>query len=234
MKRFFTFLFFFSTFNLFYSQEKNEVKINFKSFWGENQLNLNDSIYILQENDSIQIENLKFYVSGFELLNGNKIVYQEKESYHLIDFSAGQNPTFYLKNIPEINFDKLKFNLGIDSSTNYAGALGGDLDPTKGMYWTWQNGYINFKLEGKSNFCETRNNEFVFHLGGFQHPFASLQKIELTLENLNFKNEISIKLDLEKLISKLDLRKTNHIMSPSSEAVKISEIIKSIFSISAL
>ena len=232
MKRFFTFLFFFSTFNLFYAQEKNEVKINFKSFWGENQLKLFDSIYVLQENDSIQIENLKFYVSGFKLLNGNKIVYHEEESYHLIDFSSLETSFFSMKNIPDVNFDKLKFNLGIDSSTNNAGALGGDLDPTKGMYWTWQNGYINFKLEGKSNLCATRNKEFVFHLGGFQQPYSSLQKIEFPLSNSVTNSEISLILDLEKFFQKIDLSKTNQIMSPSLAAVKLSEFMKSIFSIS--
>ena len=62
-------------------------------------------------------------------------------------------------NIP---FSKLKFQLGIDSLTNVSGAMGGDLDPTKGMYWTWQSGYINMKIEGKSNSCKTRKNQFQF------------------------------------------------------------------------
>jgi hypothetical protein len=232
MKRFFTFLFFFSTFNLFYAQEKNEVKINFKCFYGENKINLINTIYFLHQNDSIQIDKLKFYVSGFKLLNGNKIVYHEEESYHLIDFSSLETSFFSMKNIPDVNFDKLKFNLGIDSSTNNAGALGGDLDPTKGMYWTWQNGYINFKLEGKSNLCATRNKEFVFHLGGFQQPYSSLQKIEFPLSNSVTNSEISLILDLEKFFQKIDLSKTNQIMSPSLAAVKLSEFMKSIFSIS--
>jgi hypothetical protein len=37
-----------------------------------------------------------------------------------------------------LKYDQIQFQLGIDSLTNVSGAMGGDLDPTKGMYWTWQ------------------------------------------------------------------------------------------------
>ena len=79
--------------------------------------------------------------------------------------------------------DKIKFNLGIDSLTNVSGVMGGDLDPTKGMYWTWQSGYINFKMEGSSAVCPTRNHEFQFHIGGYQDPFYAMQTLELEVKN---------------------------------------------------
>ncbi len=213
--------------NLF-SQDKNSIRVNFLAFFGDQTLKF-DSVYLLNQNNSLEFQNLKFYVSDVQLLKKGKITYQEKESYHLIDFSDLQKTSFILNNIPEKDYDKVTFKLGIDSVTNFAGALGGDLDPTKGMYWTWQNGYINFKLEGTSNLCETRNNEFVFHLGGYLHPFISLQELKFPITEI--KTEISFKLDLEKLISKIDLSKTNHIMSPSLEAVKLSENVKSAFSL---
>ena len=78
--------------------------------------------------------------------------------------------------IPEdTEFDAIQFNLGIDSLTNVSGALGGDLDPTKGMYWTWQNGYVNFKLQGTSDLCNNPKNEFEFHLGGYLKPFNNYE-----------------------------------------------------------
>jgi hypothetical protein len=137
---------------------------------------LNQEVYYrLNAQDSIQFTSFKFYISHLELMNGNKVVWKDKVTYHLID--AFDEKTLVLQIPSNISFTKIKFQLGIDSLTNVSGAMGGDLDPTKGMYWTWQSGYINFKLEGTSNICKTRHNEFQFHLGGYQQPFNSLQTV---------------------------------------------------------
>ena len=116
----------------------------------------------------------------------------------------------------------------IDSVTNVSGALGGDLDPTKGMYWTWQSGYINFKLEGKSNLCPTRKNEFHFHLGGYLHPYNALKTVKLKVQQ---STDIAVVFDVKKLFSAIDLKSTNQIMTPMKEAVLISEKVAQAFSI---
>ena len=124
-------------------------------------------------------------------------------------------------NIPSnISYTKLKFNLGIDSTTNVSGALGGDLDPTKGMYWTWQSGYINFKLEGTSNICKTRHNEFQFHLGGYQYPNNNLQTVFIDAVS---KQNIEVGVDIQKIINQINLTQQHHIMSPGQEAMDFSE-----------
>lgn len=118
--------------------------------------------------------------------------------------------------------------MGIDSLTNVSGALGGDLDPTKGMYWTWQSGYINFKLEGKSQYCNTRNNEFQFHLGGYLQPFYCLQSLKMKVNN---SQEINIVLDVKKIIDAIDLKSLNHVMSPGKDAMTLSIIAANSFTI---
>ena len=110
--------------------------------------------------------------------------------------------------------------MGIDSTTNVSGAMGGDLDPTKGMYWTWLSGYINFKLEGTSNICKTRHNEFQFHLGGYQHPFNSLQTVFIEISS---KSTIEINIDLLKIFQQINLAQQHHIMSPEQDAMDFSE-----------
>ena len=65
--------------------------------------------------------------------------------YHLVDLN---NPESLVLQTQTENFDKIQFNLGIDKQTNLDGVKGGDLDPLKGMYWTWNTGYINIKIEG--------------------------------------------------------------------------------------
>jgi hypothetical protein len=106
--------------------------------------------------------------------------------------------------------------------------MGGDLDPTKGMYWTWQSGYINFKLEGTSPLCTTRNNEFQFHLGGYQKPNYCLQTLSFPIIN---SCKIDLELDVQKILEHVDLPRTNHIMSPSAEAVLISKIVANAFTL---
>ena len=55
-----------------------------------------------------------------------------------------------------------------------------DLVPTNNMYWTWQSGYINFKLEG---YFENRIYR-EYHLGGYAFPNNCLQSITIpTSEN---------------------------------------------------
>ncbi len=119
-----------------------------------------------------------------------------------------------------LSYSKVKFNIGVDSTTNVSGALGRDLDPTKGMYWTWQSGYINLKLEGTSNLCKTRHNEFQFHLGGYQYPFNNFQTV---FTDVNSKQNIEVTIDIQKIINQIDLAQQHHIMSPGQEAIIFSE-----------
>ncbi|MDO8999999.1 MAG: hypothetical protein Q7W45_09560 [Bacteroidota bacterium] len=210
------------------AQSEIVTTLNFIPKFGNAALILNDSTYPKNNGDSIKIESLKFYISNIEFLNNDKVIWQEKNSFHLVDASSATSMKIKLVIPPNITCNKIRFNLGIDSLVNVSGVLGGDLDPTKGMYWTWQSGYINFKLEGKSKKCKTRNNEFHFHLGGYQTPYSALQSITL---NINNPEKISVVIDLQKLMNEIDLSKQNKIMSPSSEAVFLSKKISQLFSI---
>lgn len=223
-------LFFYILFSskMILAQEENNHSIRFHPLFNNSLLSLENTYYTLVSGDSIQFESLKFYISGIELLNDDKLIWKEENSFHLIDVANEKTMQVFLKSPSNIFFNKIKFNLGIDSITNVSGAMGGDLDPTKGMYWTWQNGYINFKLEGRSNLCKTRKNEFQFHLGGYQYPFGTIQNISLmTVSN----KQQDIFINLEKLINEIDLTKENQIMSPRKETVELSKKASKIFSI---
>ncbi|MBI3519442.1 MAG: hypothetical protein HY062_08820 [Bacteroidetes bacterium] len=179
-----------------------------------------DSTYQLTPTDSIHITGCRFYISGIELLDRTGSLWKDPATAHLMNaFNEKTLSVLIPENIP---YNRIKFNLGIDSTTNVSGALGGDLDPTKGMYWTWQSGYINFKLEGNSNRCKTRHNEFQFHLGGYQHPFNNLQTV--FIEALP-KQQVHIQIDIHQLINQIDLSQQHHIMSPGQEAMDFTEKI---------
>ena len=212
--------------NAVFCQKNRQINIAFNPVFATRPIDFNDSVYSLKDGNNIKFETLKFYISGIQFYNNAKLVWQEKNSYHLYDATDGNHQSVKLSIPSTIKFSKLTFNLGIDSVTNVSGAMGNDLDPTKGMYWTWQNGYINLKLEGTSNTCPNPKKEFQFHLGGYIKPLACLKKISIEVNN---KNSINIYIDIKQFIDAIDLSKENHIMSPSASAVELFELIAKCF-----
>lgn len=174
-------------------------------------------------NDSVQINQFKFYLTDIKLFNHHKEIWQEKNSYHLIDLSQEDAFSFIL-NIPEpLSFDEIEFNIGVDSTTNMKGVQGLDLDPMLGMYWSWQSGYINLKLEGFVN-----EDPFTYHLGGFKFPYNTLQKIRLsTLPT----DEMIINVNPKPFFINIDLEKNTHVMSPGKQAHNLSSLLSLLFSI---
>ncbi len=211
--------------SLFSKAQSDTVYLKFNFTYESDSLQLN-KYYSLNSNDSVEISSLKFYLSNIVLLRDHEAIWKEANSFHLIDAEVKGSTQLELIVKSGVRYDELSFNLGIDSLTNVSGVMGADLDPSNNMYWTWQSGYINFKLEGRSNVCLTRKNEFKFHLGGYQFPYNSLQRVDVsTLQDAS----IELQLDLKEIIDELELGELNHIMSPSASAVKMSSDISNKF-----
>jgi len=209
-------------------QQTKNVELKFSSSFGSDAITLNDTTSFFSKKDSIEISSIRFYCSNIQFLKDGKKIWEEKSSYHLIDIAKDNSCKLNLSIPQNLIYDEVRFNLGIDSLTNEMGAMGGDLDPTKGMYWAWNSGYINFKLEGKSNKCKTRNNEFQFHIGGYIYPCNALQTIKLPINNTE---KINVNLDIAKFLSSINLVEENHIMSPSSKALLMAQNIAKSFSV---
>lgn len=180
-----------------------------------------------EKTEEITIETLKFYISKIQLFQTEKLVYAEANSYHLLDLADSSSFLLHLNIDPKLAYNTLHFTLGIDSLTNVSGALDGDLDPTKGMYWTWQSGYINFKLEGsRKNGGDEK--KFNFHLGGYLPPFGNAQQIKLLL----VPNQAHvITLNLASFFKQIDWTSQKDIMSPGAEALHLAKLIQSLFSV---
>jgi len=217
-------VFFCNSFFLF-SQTGKTIQVAFHPVFNGLPVDLEHTNY-LKSGDSVRFETLKFYISQIELVNGDKTIWKEKNSYHLADASDGKTMQVLLHPDADVLFNKIKFGLGIDSITNSSGAMGGDLDPTKGMYWTWQSGYINFKIEGTSNRCKSRNNEFQFHGGGYQFPFNCFRTIVL---NGAFEKGATVYIDLSEFMNDIDLAVEDHVMSPGDKAVELSKKLSGCF-----
>ena len=211
-----------------HAQDDKSLSLHFIPVFGNQNIKLGEKIHYQKKSDTLIFETFKFYLSSFKLYNSDHMIWEENNSFHLMDLSDEKSMTILINKPSDLNFQTLCFIIGIDSLTNVSGVFGGDLDPTNGMYWTWQSGYINIKMEGKSPHCLTRNHEFQFHLGGYQSPFNACQNICLDLHNTE-SHDISI--NLQDLFDKMDLATQNQIMSPGKNAYTLSQYFSSIFSV---
>lgn len=218
-KKYFVFIFLASV-NFLFSQ--NAVTgIQFSPVWGSEKLEI-EKKYTLKD-DVVSISKLKFYVSDINLKKSGKTVFKTSEKSYLIDFENRLKIDFD-KNSTE-DFDEIQFNIGIDSLTNVSGAMGGDLDPVNGMYWSWQSGYINFKIEGNSEKSDAVHKDFQFHIGGYSKPFETLQRVILPLK----RNQNVIFVDILRFLSEIDLSKTHSVMSTGEKAVILARQFQKIF-----
>lgn len=199
--------------------------IKIHPYFGGQPLQINEEVEEVKKVPSI--ETLRFYLSKIRLIDEGAYVWEESNSYHLIDALEHESLTLTLKIPARIKFDQLDFQLGIDSLTNAAGVMGGDLDPTKGMYWSWNTGYINFKLEGKSTECPSRGQAFQFHLGGYLPPYNCVQSLHFDITRQDY---INLKVDISQILNALDLSEQYRIMSPSEASVQLSTIAAKAFS----
>lgn len=216
-------------------QPESAFSIQMQPIFLEKNIVLDEPLFD-KNGDSLAIHELKFYLGNFEFLKNGQVVFQEK-SHRLVDVENEKSLVLDFDMPENPDFDSLRFDLGVDSLTNVSGAMGGDLDPTRGMFWTWQSGYINFKLEGFFEKCPARNGEFQFHLGGYLQPFQTVQRLNINAMRASnpsgLQSRIQIDLDLSPFFEKTDWAKKPGVMSPGGEAVRLSEVLAKSFSIHA-
>ena len=209
--------------------EKKDIQFDLQPRFKKEALVLNKERYISEKKDTLSITTFKFYISNVVLEYENGTEYKEPKSVHLIDIEELNTLQFQLKKVPDLKIKKIRFNIGIDSLTNVSGNLDGDLDPSLGMYWAWNSGYINMKLEGKSSSCKSVKKDFQFHIGGYSPNQNALQEIVLIVPN--DENNIHLNMDLSKWLNEVSLKETNSIMIPGKKAIEMSRFYKNMFTI---
>ena len=208
-----------------------QQQISFFPTVNDESIQLEQSYFLEEIKDSISFEVIRFYISNVEFFQEEELVFSLEKKHHLIDLENTESMKIEIAFNQGLKYNQIRFNLGIDSLTNVSGAFGGDLDPSNGMYWTWQSGYINFKLEGVSKVCPARHHRFQYHLGGYQAPYPSMQKVILPIEK-NDSKEIKINFAIDEFFKTIQLQEVYQVMSPNAEAVKMAKLVASIFVIS--
>jgi hypothetical protein len=210
------------------SQDARVINVSFIPTIDDKNVKLYEDIIIdSTQHYIINISKLKFYVSHLSFYKNEKLVWQDNVAAHLMDSENDMSIKLTIKN--NIDFNTIKFGLGIDSITNVSGSLDGDLDPLKGMYWTWQSGYVNFKLEGSMPAKNKILNKFEYHLGGYSGEYNSYNTVTLNVENTD---SLNILLELGMFLSNWYVSGHPNIMSPGKIAVDFSKIVSTCFSVS--
>ena len=124
----------------------------------------------------------KYFVSNFSLIGEDGTSVALSPSYFLVD--ADSLRTVSITSVLKGRYTKVSFMIGVDSLKNVSGLQEGDLDPAgraKGMYWDWNAGYIQAKMEGKSPASNLVDSSLLYHIGGFAGQYNPLRMVTLDL-----------------------------------------------------
>ena len=170
------------------------------------------------QTDSIKISKCAIYLTNFKFYNQTQLVFVDTNQAHLIDL-LDPNPIQF--NIPKNQvYNRVEFNIGVDSSTSVAGILTGDLDPRMGMYWAWQSGYINFKLEGVLN--TKVQQPFQYHIGGYA---GKLNAIQTNSFEVYPNNKYILSFNFMPMLQYALAQKQFELMSPQLKAVQLAKLL---------
>jgi hypothetical protein len=219
------------------AQTSDNLEINFVNHVGFKRLELDSVTYKNPLEQTFTVTNFKYYISNVKLIGVDDKVYEDKDSYYLIDEATLFSGSIKLHGVGHGWYKKIAFTIGVDSLHNCSGAQEGALDPAKGMFWAWNTGYIFMKLEGKSPSSKSPGRMFEYHIGGYREPSNCIRNVELDLNSPPGKNDkvsrVSIKADILKILSakyKVDFSSLSSV-TDFHNAVTIADNYKDMFTI---
>lgn len=125
--------------------------------------------YVNTNGDTFSVSKFNYFITNIVLTKSDGSIFAEPESYHLVKHSDQKTYWINIKNVPVGSYKSVKFTLGVDSARNVSGAQTGDLSMTTSsdMFWSWNTGYIFFKLEGKASKSTDPSKYIEYHIGGY-------------------------------------------------------------------
>lgn len=186
--------------------------------------------YISEKKDTLSIEELRFYITDVKITYTDDTALQEDQKAWLLDINNTETLSLKVASFKNKKIKQVSFNVGVDSLSNVSGALGGALDPANGMYWAWQSGYINMKIEGTSSSCTTRKNKFRFHIGGYLPKENALRVVTVPV-NKTIDDDITVIMDLSTFFNEISLKENNSIMIPGEKAMLMADYIAKMFAL---
>lgn len=187
----------------------SELHVEFQPFW-ENELMLDDQ-FAIDSNLSIQISELKFYISDLTFVTRDsqevKATFREYPE-NVFLFQKDVSTSFTL-DIAHNDFVEVKFLLGVDSSLNHSDpniySASHPLSRNQDMYWEMTN-YRFLVLEGVADYPEkdSFSHHLSYHLGGDQYLRSVTLPINIELKEGQQKT-LPLAFDMKRIFENIDI-----------------------------
>lgn len=145
-----------------------QLKFNLKQLWESSEFIYNDVQYTNAAGNKVTFSNLKYLISGVELVKTDNSVISFKNQYGFINCQTGKD-TFSISGVPAGDYKSIRFYIGVDSVTNHGDpnqyAVSHPLNPNVNqMFWGWSGGYVFMLLEGDVVDSLGANKGFSYHI----------------------------------------------------------------------
>lgn len=127
-----------------------------------------DSTYVNGSGETFSVLKFEYYISNISLVRNDNSILTLPVKYYLIDKAGSVGNIKSIANVPAGSYKGIRYLVGVDSAKTVQGAQTGELDPSLGMVWDWNTGYIFMKLEGKCNVAGTPDSSFAMHVSGYR------------------------------------------------------------------
>lgn len=190
--------------------------------------------------ETFTLTDYRYYISNLELLNPTKS-FKVPDAYYLVN---EQNPDSksLTTTIRADAYEGLVFLVGIDSVRQVNGNHTGVLDPSQGMYWDANSGYMTAKLEGRSDFSGAPGNVLRHQIGGFEGQNNALRYVIIPFPATMVVGQgqtlkLTIKAELLRWfdsIYPMSIADNPTILAPGAAAMKIADNYSEQFSLSSI
>ena len=192
--------------------------------------------YVNANGQEYNLSFVKYMVSKVELIKSNGKVHYDpqlatadtRNGYYTINESEASSQKVFINGVPSGSYNKIRFTIGVEEDGVTLGATKLLQDE---MFWTWNSGFIGFKVEGQSpvspgqaegDIVQSHNrNGFVYHIGGWKEPNNN-RVIELDFDEVvvsdKLRPNLHVIVDVSKFFNtpfQVDFSKINNVHSPN-------------------
>lgn len=190
--------------------------------------------------ETFTLTDYRYYISNLELLNPTKN-FKVPDAYYLVNEQSPDSKTLKAE-IKADTYEALVFLVGVDSARQVSGSHTGVLDPTQGMYWDANMGYMAAKMEGHSDFSGAPGNVLQHQIGGFEGNYNALRYVTIrfpTAMTVGQGQILKVVINAELLrwfdsIYTMPIAENPTILTPGAAAMKIADNYSDQFSLSSI
>lgn len=205
---------------------KADFALHFDHTFNNQTFSLNQN-FTLGTGEIVKFSTAQFYVSNIRLMDDEQNMTTFEDPFVLVDPSVGHK---HIGEMEASHYHMVMLNVGIDSVTNNTKQ---PIDFPDGhplsamvdhMWWSWNSGYIFFKLEGEvdRDGDGTFDDNFLYHIGTDAN-LIDKQKMMHSTVNAGDELEVHIKIDYSDFFNNVDM--TNELEARMMPPALVSKMV---------